>query len=292
MRCISSRGSAATARLDRRRALLGMAALPAAASANAAALGESLRLGVFPYLPPLALDRQFAPVMRSLGDAVHRPVFMRTRDTIRRFEAALLGHAFDFAFVHPFMALRAIEAYGYTPVVRVDAPFRLVFLARATDGFTGLDDLRAKTLVVPPKASAAFLLTQLTLFRHGLRPGVDMELVPMTSKMATAHQVLRGEAEACALPAFAIRQLGFDREPRLAPFHVVSLPVCLSCIAAPRLDAPIAERLGREIREWSDTEAGRAILQHCGWPGFVAATSADYEPVRRALRELNAFTRS
>lgn len=292
MRCISSGGSAGSARLDRRAALLGMAALPAAGPTEAAVVAESLRLGVFPYLPPLALDRQFAPVMHSLGEAVHRPVFMRTRGTIRRFEAALVGHAFDFAFVHPFMALRAIESYGYTPMVRVDSPFRLAFLARADDGFTGLEDLRSKTLVAPPTASAAFLLTRLTLLRNGLRPGRDLELVPMKSKMATAHKVLRGEAAACALPVFAIRQLGFDREPRLTPFHGATLPVCLSVIAAPRLEAPTAERVGRELLDWSVKDEGRAILRHCGWPGFVEASSADYDPLRQALCELDGFMRS
>jgi hypothetical protein len=55
-------------------------------------------------------------------------------------------------------------------------------------------------------------------------------------------------------------------------------------ITAPHLAPATADRLGREICAWSDTTAGRALLRHAGWPGFVAARPSDYEPARAALR--------
>jgi len=246
---------------------------------------ESLRFGVFPYLPPLALDRLFAPVLTSLTEALHRPVLMRTKATFEEFQAAIDAQEYAIAFVHPFLAVRAIDYCGFRPMVRLDAPFTLAFLTRADRRLTSLHDLRGQTVATPPSLSAAAMLAEITLEGSGLQAGIDYQPDPTPSKMSCLHKVLRADAAACTVPMFAVRQLGIDRDPRIAIVHRASLPVGLSIVVGDRLDEPTATRLIDEICTWSHTAAGREILRHAGWPGFVVADDADYDPVRRAMSQ-------
>ncbi len=269
--------------ISRRSALVLGGALAATSAGAAVAHPGTLRFGVFPYLPPLTLDRLFAPVLQSLEAAVHRPVLMRTKATFEEFEAALSVQAYHVAFVHPFFATRAIDGYGYRPLVRLDAPFVLSFVTRAEAEYASPADLHGTTVATPPLLSAATVVATATLADFGLRDGGEVHVDPAPSKLSCIHKVLTGAASACAMPAFAIRQLKMDADPRLRVFYHSKLPIGLSLILRGDIEQPTSARLRDEICSWSQTDDGRRMLEHAGWPGFVPAHHADYAPVRAML---------
>ena len=63
---------------------------------------DGYTLGVFPFVPPLRLERMFGPVVRSLNEALPMPIQFRTRSSFKEFAADLEREIYDIAFVHGF----------------------------------------------------------------------------------------------------------------------------------------------------------------------------------------------
>ncbi len=59
-------------------------------------------LGVFPYVPPLTLDRIFGPVAVEFAKELHRSVHLRTKSTFEKFTQEMQDESYDIIFVYPF----------------------------------------------------------------------------------------------------------------------------------------------------------------------------------------------
>jgi ABC-type phosphate/phosphonate transport system substrate-binding protein len=264
----------------------GLLARPGAAPAyqvapdSPADAARECAFGVFPYLPPLSLDRIFAPIVGDLGRVLGQTVQLRTKSTFEAFAEALVDGAYDLALAHPFLYLTA-AAHGYLPLVRVDEPLRMVFLARPEAGLARLADLAGRTLALPPAMSAVSEMARGALAEAGLRPGADVRFQHLASKMSCVQAVTLGTAAACGLPSFAVTQLEAEmRQAHLRPFHETTMPVSLAVVAHDRLPGPARERVRDLLVGWSGTAEGRAILAAAGWPGFVPARDEDYDVAR------------
>ena len=79
----------------------------------------SYRLGVFPYLPALTIDRLYGPVAEAFSFELDRLVKLRTKTTFESFEAAMADQSYDIIFVHPFFLVEAMDHHGYVPLARL-----------------------------------------------------------------------------------------------------------------------------------------------------------------------------
>lgn len=241
--------------------------------------------GVFPYLPPLSLDRVFAPVVRNLSEVLGRPVHLRTKETFAAFLAELPRGTYDFAFVHPYFYVAAVDQYAYLPVVRLDEPLTAVVVAREPSPLRALDDLRGRILALPPELAAVTELMRLELLDADLIPGRDVTLRHFQSKASCLHAIDVGDAAGCGVPRFALRQLPPEETKNLR-IVFESRPVPgVAIVAHQRVPEPVRERLRAAILSWPASDAGRAILAEAEWPGFVAAQNADYDEIRHRLAE-------
>ncbi len=239
--------------------------------------------GVFPYLPPLTIDRIFAPIMQALSDGLGRSVDLRTKETFAAFLAELPRGRYDFALVHPFFYVEAVDRHGYLPVVRLDEPLRAVVVARRPTPVATLDGLRGKVLALPPALAAVTEIMRAELAARDIVPGRDLTLRHFQSKASCLHALDVGDAQGCALPRFALRQLPpAETETLDVVFESAPMPG-LAIVAHRRLPDAVRARLARLVLDWPATEQGRAILASAQWPGFVVARDADYDDIRRRL---------
>lgn len=267
---------------------------PADAIGNAAAdqpadVATDYTFGVFPYLPPLTIDRIFAPIMQNLGEGLGRSVNLRTKDSFAAFLTELGRGTYDFAFVHPYFYVEAVDRHDYLPVVRLNEQLTAVVVAREAVPAPSVEALRGKILALPPALAAVTELMRGELMAAGIAPGRDVTIRHFQSKASCLHAIEVGDAYGCGLPRFALRQLPPEETKDL---HVVfeSAPVAgIAIVAHERLPEAVRARLQSVILGWPATETGRAILAGAEWPGFVVAVDADYDPVRRRIAA-GAFT--
>ena len=237
--------------------------------------------GVFPYLPPLTLDRVFAPIIANLEANLATPVHLRSTTSFTGFVEELGQGNYDLIFAHPFFYILAADQYGYVPLVRLATPLRAVFLARHDDAVDSMTALKGRVLALPPELSAVSEVAQRELAAAGLTPGVEIQLRHHQSKSSCLHALAVGVADACALPRFVLKQLPPEQVAGLKVIHETT-PIPNVVIAAhPRLSEDERAKLTRTILAWPNTAQGRQILADAGWEGFVAADDRDYDELRQ-----------
>jgi phosphonate transport system substrate-binding protein len=250
---------------------------------------EGYRLGVFPYVPVLAIDRIYGPVAAQFAEDLGRPVHLKTKPTFDQFAEELRKESYDIILVHPFFYVEAHDNHHYEPLVRLEEPLTAMVMVREQDPFETLADLKGKTIGLPPALAAVTELVKASLLDAGLVPGVDVALEHHRSKPSCLHALALGRAAACGLPRFALSQIDPNNELKLRLMFETE-PVSNFLFAA-HARVPEADRVNlcKSILAWPFTARGRKILEGGAWSRFVPARDQDYDDVRRHVLRLQQF---
>lgn len=248
------------------------------------------RLGVFPFLPALTLDRLFSLVVDDLGKGIGRTVHFRTKPNFEAFAEAMGSGTYDFIFVHPFFYVSAADNHGYVAMTRLREPLVVAVLAREEAALDSLSDLAGRTLGLPPKLAAVSEIMFGELEMRGMAPGRDPEIRHFQSKMSCLHAVVLGTIDACGLPQFALAHLKLSRSDELKVVHQSAAFPSLVFAAHPRVPASERKRVAELIVGWEAAPGGQEILAAAKWSGFVAARDEDYDQVRLFGRQRHAFS--
>jgi phosphonate transport system substrate-binding protein len=261
----------------------------ASAGEPAASKLEAYRLGVFPYVPVLAVDRIFGPVAAQFAEDLGRPVHLKTKSTFGKFAEELRKETYDIILVHPFFYVEARDQHHYVPLARLDEPLTAVIMVREDDPIHTLADLRGKTIGLPPVLAAVSELAKASLLDAELVPGIDIALEHYRSKPSCLQAVAIGRVAACALPRFAIAQIDPNNDLDLRPMFETA-PISNFVFAA-HARVPEADRISlcKSILAWPFTAKGRSILAGGVWTRFVPARDQDYDEVRRHQLRLHRF---
>lgn len=240
---------------------------------------SSYRLGVFPYLPALTIDRLYSPVAEAFSLELDRLVKLRTKTTFENFEAAMSSQSYDIIFVHPFFLVDAMDHHSYLPVARLAEPLRAILAVRDDSPATSLDDLIGGTIGLPPKLAAVSDLIKTALIDAKLRPGLDIGIRHFRNKASCVQAVISGGVAACGLPAFVLSQVDdFSEQPLRVVFEA---PPVSHFAFAVHQRVPEAERQKLEnlLLSWSDGQS--EVVRMMGLDqGFIRALSDDYAAVR------------
>lgn len=188
--------------------MIGCFLVPGMTSVSAEALPKpAYRLGVFPYLPALTIDRIYGPLAESFSLRLDRLVKLRTKSTFENFAEAIESQSYDIMFVHPFFFVDAVDHHDYVPLARLDRPLRAVLVAAESGETKTLDDLVGGTIGLPPKLAAVSKLIKSALMEQGLRPGLDMGIRHFRNKASCLQAVSTGAVGACGVPAFILQEI-------------------------------------------------------------------------------------
>jgi phosphonate transport system substrate-binding protein len=252
---------------------------------------DAYRLGVFPYLPVLMIDRIFGPVAAQLAEDLGRPVHLKTKPTFERFLEELRAKSYDIILVHPFFYVEARDEHDYVPLARLEEPLTAVVMVREGDRLESLADLKGEKIALPSALAAVSELVKASLLDVGLVPGVHVSLEHYRSKPSCLRAVATGRAAACALPRFALSQIDPDNDLKLRLLFETDAVSNFVFAAHPRLPEADRTNLCNSILAWPFTAAGRQILAGGAWSRFVAAHDQDYDEVRRYRLRLQNFAR-
>jgi phosphonate transport system substrate-binding protein len=244
------------------------------------------RLGVFPYLPVLAIDRIYGPVAAQFAEDLGRPVHLKTKPTFRKFVDELRKATYDIILVHPFFYVEARDRHQYLPLARLEEPLTAVIMVREDGALKTLADLKGKAIALPPELAAVTELVRASLLDAGLVPGVDVALEHYRFKPSCLQAVATRRAAACGLPRFALAQIDPNNDQKLRSIFETK-PVNNFLFAA-HARVPESDRidLTKSILAWPFTANGRKILAGGAWTRFVPARDQDYDEIRRYMLQL------
>ena len=258
------------------------------AKAPAAHEAEPYHLGVFPFLPPRELEDIFAPFAASIGQALGREVQFHSAVSYLNFMERADALQYDVAFVQPFDYVRLSEQFHYTPLAVVGERLFAVIVVKQDSPIRSVEELKGKTIAMPPQVAAISRLAVNYLKQNHLVPGETINVTYHRSHSACLQQVLIGAADACAA---AMTPIQFIQQRMKVQFHEIArtqeIPNTLF-VASPKVSAADRGVILKTITSWANTESGKNMLKRARMKPFVAIDDKEYDVIRRMIKEESA----
>jgi len=237
-------------------------------------------MGIFPHLPPRELEKVFSPMAADLSKIIGKPIIFRTSSTYHKFMQQLDQQVFDIAFVQPFDYIRVADKYGYRPLATREEKLSAIIVTKKDSPLKSIDDLKNKTIALPPKVAAVSLLVKNHAINHHMKPGKDITLTHHRSHISCMQQVLIGSADACGTAAPALR---FFQHKMKTELKIISeskaIPHTLFVIH-PRVPEEKRDLLRKRLLNWAKTETGKQLLARGRLKPLRAINDSDYNIVR------------
>ena len=249
------------------------ALLPASRGIGAQSL-PPLKLGIMPFNSTLALIKTHQPLTQYLEASLGRRISVFTSTDYFTYINELLDGHFDLAIAGPHFGVMAQER-GMVILARYQADLQPVFVVRADSPIKNLDDLRGKRIGLSSRLSISSIGGVKWLHDHGLKLGLDYQLVERSTHGAAVAGVAVGEFDTALTTYTPLKQIPEDvrAKTRVLPLDIHSPH--LMTLAHTRLGAPMIERARQALRSFPATPGGREFFQETGYQGYADVTAAD-----------------
>ena len=242
--------------------------------------------------------RQYQPLIDYLQEQTGLPFRLDFRIDSRSLEQAYLQGNVDFAILGAGSYLSILEKSPILPLVRGlnaegEPGYRAYLVTLPDSPLQGISSLRGKRLALGSRTSTqGYLIPRIMLAQAGLALD-DLASYRFTgSHRACAEAVVSGEADACGLQDNLARRLIASGDLRALAISEVfpssgifvspQVPEPVRTAVRQALVAFDPERMKSRLYHWDRTEMAG---------GFVAASPADYDVLRRWQRRFHAQDR-
>jgi phosphonate transport system substrate-binding protein len=258
---------------------------------SAALAKPAVHVGVISRYPPTIMFRGYQPIMDYLtAHTPYRFELLLGRDYNEALEH-LVAHRVAAVFLGSYLYVRAHELYGVVPVLKPlnenrQPLSRSALIVRENSSIRSLGDLAGRTLALPSAESFSANWLADELLPHAGLSLADLGRVQNFSHHHTViAQVLNGTFDAGVTRELLVRD-AFGSGLRIV---ALSDPIPSSPLAVlPDADSAVTRAMCQALLAVNRDEQLRTRLTR-EWDvefvnGFVDATDADYEVVRRIVR--------
>ncbi|MGD8595110.1 MAG: phosphate/phosphite/phosphonate ABC transporter substrate-binding protein [Gammaproteobacteria bacterium] len=242
-------------------------------------------LGVFPYLAPRELEKMYSPVAADYSNVIGASILFRTNSTYESFMENLDKQLFDIVFVQPFDYVSIADKYGYRPLATRNKPLPAIFVVNPQSSFKSVEDLRGKTIALPPAVAAISYLIKNYLSEHEIDPRTDVIIKHFDSHGSCMRNVLIGNADACGTAPPALRFFESKMNTKLKVIaKTKGIPNSIFAVH-PRVTKEMEDKLRSRIVSWQTTPEGKKLLEGLKVEMFVPALDSDYDAVRAMAKK-------
>ena len=258
------------------------------AATSAATQAAPLTLGVFPYFDPATLASLHLPLKTHLSSTSGRRMTLVSAPDFKTFKQRSHTGRYDILLTAPHLGRMAQLRADYQWLAFTSNYSHAVFVALSESGIARVEDLRGKTLALPPKGAIIHHLALAHLERHGLLPGKDVTIETLTSHNNAMLAAIRGDVDAAAFgrPTW-LRYAAPDRE-RLKLIDQSEQIPGFAVLVHPRIDAAVRESIRKALFAFPDTEAGQAYFDTTGLDGVRTVNDSDMELLDRYIERMAA----
>lgn len=244
--------------------------------------------GVFPYLGPRELEKMYSPVAADYSDAIHATVLFRTNSAYRNFMENLDKQVYDIVFVQPFDYVFIADKYGYRPLATRNKPLPAILVVNPQSSINNVEDLRGKTIALPPSVAAISYMIQNFLSENGIDPHRDVIIKHFDSHGSCMRNVLIGNVDSCGTAPPAFRYFESKMKTKLKIIaKTKGIPNSIFAVH-PRVTKENEDKLRSRIVSWQTTEQGKELLENLKVEKFVPVKDSDYDSVREMVKKYRA----
>lgn len=266
----------------------GMAYTAGAADQTASAppAAHSFSFGIVPQRTATQLAESWTPLLNHLGARTGYRLDFKTARDICTFTQRVAAGAYDLAYISPYHYVVSQKQQGYRVFAKEkDRELTGIIVVRADSPYRSLRDLQGKALSFPASAFAANLVPRVQLKR---------ERIQFNSTFVASHDsVYLGVAQGLFVGGGGIRHTFTSLSPEIrGQLRVLwtSEGYTPHAIAAhPRVPRDVVKRVAAALIALHQDLTTLKLLQSLRFNGFVAATDAEYNAVRKLEPQLRGL---
>ena len=254
--------------------------------------GKALEIGVVPYISARKVVSTYEPLRKYLEQTLARPIEIYTAPGFKAFQANSARGDFDIVITPAHFARILEKDKAYIPLARFSAGARGLIMVPRNSRLQQLADLRGRQVAVPDRLSLASILCIEYLKQNGLQPGVDFQMVEVSSFNSALQALQRGDAAAAIAAPGALAQMPEALRNTARTLVDTGEYTNLVFLAHPRVGEREAERLKNKILYFGkDTPEGRRFLTDTGFGSLLPVAAGDltrldpYVPETKRLLE-------
>lgn len=249
---------------------------------------QSLSMGIFPYFDSSRLAALHKPLKNHLAQGVEQSIRLRSAPSFKAFKQRTAEKRYDIVVTAPHLGRVAELKAGYQWLAFTSNFSHAVFVSHHNHGVTSIEELKGKTLALPPKGTIIHHLALATLEARGFTPGKDVSILTLSSHNNAMLAALRGDAEAAAFgrPTWR-RYKAPDKENLLMLGTSENIPG-FAILVHPRLGQALINKLSESLFEFPETEAGKHYFQATGLDGVRSVSDKDMQQMDNYLSRIAA----
>lgn len=256
--------------------LWGAMPLPLAASC------PPMTFGTFPFLSPSALTNKFHPLLEELSGHLGCAFVLEAGRTYPAFERRLVQGRYDLAYAPSHTVLLALDTGQYDVIAQLSNPLEAWVLVRADSPIDQAAQLSGQKVGTPPIEAVLTLLGEMYLKKHTKTPP---QFRALRSHNAAYKSLLAGEVQA-AIVSVNVGRRALAQEENLRLLTQTDPILASPMVVHRRVPSTMRQEIQAHLIQLNSSFEGQRLLKKIGYPGFKAASNADYQQYRPLLKEL------
>jgi phosphonate transport system substrate-binding protein len=254
---------------------------PTLPAAPAAPQGETLTLGVFPYISANQMMEQLSPLCKRIEEALGKKVILVSAPDFMSYVDRTAKGEYDLVLTAAHMGNLAEKRDGWQRVVQSGQKTAAVLLVRQESSVQCLEDLRNKKITVGNRRSLTYLLAKEALADKGIILDKDMKVIETATFSNVVQSVFLGEADVGATPTLLWdnwEHVNAEQHRQLREiFRTRSAASSFLVMASPKTDQETVRRLIDSLLRFEDTAEGKTFFQKSQFESFQPLDDATME---------------
>ncbi|MBF0266445.1 MAG: phosphate/phosphite/phosphonate ABC transporter substrate-binding protein [Gammaproteobacteria bacterium] len=244
---------------------------------------KTIRLGVAPFMTPMALIKRLRPLRDYLSEQLGMTVNIITARSGKEFMKRTLKGNYDFVFTNPFFALKALDTKQFDLIASQKKKITGHFVTLEDSSINSLKDLAGKKIGAPDKAGLLGKLINPFIKHSGFNKDNYPQVIHYDSHNSGVSALKIGDVDASLIVSFMTNHLR-EKGLKIKIIHKTEeLPGMSIIVKKNSLDKKIVDSMKKAILRISNSPEGKSILKKIKMPAFKEANALELEPVRKYM---------
>jgi phosphonate transport system substrate-binding protein len=237
---------------------------------------KELIMGVFPFISPRRLVKNYALVLPRLSKIINSTVHMRTATNFNSFGEGIAAEVYDIMAIQPFDYETATQ-HGYLPLAGMEEELQGTFYVLDKSPYKKIVDFKGQVVAMPPVNSAISRVSRYALRQAGLNPDRDVTIDYRNTHGSCLRQVQKGFAATCVTGKVSVSVLPKEISQGLRSVGLTETIPGVVFMVHKRLPAITRSLLQNEILSWKNTAEGKNILKSVGFGNLIPVDENKYK---------------
>lgn len=244
---------------------------------------ERLRLGVLPFMSPIALVKRFSPLVKYLEEKTGQPIRLLSAANYPEFIKRTEEGRYDIVITAPHFVLMALDSGKYEVHAAYLKPLSAHLVVHRESKLRETYQLAGKVIALPPPEAIITTIGREMLNQRGLG-GEKVPLYKNYGSHNAAYQAVVANEASAAIISVNVLRGAIQKGAPIIPIAKSEDYPGLGILTSRRMSVEQQQKIVQTLVQMRNHPAGRSVLKQISYPGYRPATASEFETLRKYMQ--------